>query len=78
MVVVVDYSAAVPTLSTSIRARLTPHRLQHKFEVELKDGTRQTRLSTLCEYGSTDPSGYSAMAKLGENPQWNELLLWLI
>ncbi|KIH94578.1 saccharopine dehydrogenase (NADP+, L-glutamate forming) [Sporothrix brasiliensis 5110] len=38
--------------------------LQHKFEVELADGTKQTRLSTLCEYGSTDPSGYSAMAKL--------------
>ncbi|PKS12451.1 hypothetical protein jhhlp_000657 [Lomentospora prolificans] len=38
--------------------------LQHKFEVELKDGTKQTRLSTLCEYGSTDPNGYSAMAKL--------------
>ncbi|KAH7326020.1 saccharopine dehydrogenase [Stachybotrys elegans] len=38
--------------------------LQHKFEVELKDGTRQTRLSTLCEYGSSDPNGYSAMAKL--------------
>lgn len=36
--------------------------LQHKFEVEMKDGTRQTRLSTLCEYG--DPKGYSAMAKL--------------
>ena len=36
--------------------------LQHKFEVELKDGTKQTRLSTLCEYGN--PSGYSAMAKL--------------
>ncbi|CAK7566655.1 MAG: saccharopine dehydrogenase (NADP+, L-glutamate-forming) [Sporothrix epigloea] len=38
--------------------------LQHKFEVELKDGTKQTRLSTLCEYGSTKPGGYSAMAKL--------------
>ncbi|KAL3423908.1 saccharopine dehydrogenase [Phlyctema vagabunda] len=36
--------------------------LQHKFEVELKDGTKQTRTSTLCEYGS--PGGYSAMAKL--------------
>ncbi len=41
-------------------------RLQHKFEVELKDGTKQTRTSTLCEYGSTEPGGYSAMAKLGE------------
>ncbi|OAA61623.1 saccharopine dehydrogenase [Niveomyces insectorum RCEF 264] len=38
--------------------------LQHKFEVELKDGTKQTRLSTLVEYGSTEPGGYSAMAKL--------------
>ncbi|PYH99839.1 saccharopine dehydrogenase [Aspergillus ellipticus CBS 707.79] len=38
--------------------------LQHKFEVELKDGTKQTRTSTLVEYGSTEPSGYSAMAKL--------------
>ncbi|KAL5362622.1 saccharopine dehydrogenase [Aspergillus floccosus] len=38
--------------------------LQHKFEVELKDGTKQTRTSTLVEYGSTDPNGYSAMAKL--------------
>lgn len=41
--------------------------LQHKFEVELKDGTKQTRRSTLCEYGSTEPGGYSAMAKLGEH-----------
>ncbi|KAF4592440.1 saccharopine dehydrogenase [Ophiocordyceps camponoti-floridani] len=38
--------------------------LQHKFQVELKDGTKQTRLSTLCEYGSSEPGGYSAMAKL--------------
>ncbi|KAK1768006.1 Saccharopine dehydrogenase [Phialemonium atrogriseum] len=38
--------------------------LQHKFGVELKDGTKQTRLSTLCDYGSTEPGGYSAMAKL--------------
>ncbi|KAH8588088.1 saccharopine dehydrogenase [Bisporella sp. PMI_857] len=38
--------------------------LQHKFEVELKDGSKQTRLSTLCEYGSAEPGGYSAMAKL--------------
>ncbi|KAL1836013.1 hypothetical protein VTK73DRAFT_5232 [Phialemonium thermophilum] len=41
--------------------------LQHKFEVELKDGTKQTRLSTLVEYGSTEPGGYSAMAKLGRS-----------
>ncbi|WYZ39940.1 hypothetical protein EsH8_IV_000281 [Colletotrichum jinshuiense] len=38
--------------------------LQHKFEVELKDGSKQTRLSTLVDYGSTEPNGYSAMAKL--------------
>jgi len=38
--------------------------LQHKFGVELKDGTQQTRTSTLIEYGSTEPNGYSAMAKL--------------
>jgi saccharopine dehydrogenase (NADP+, L-glutamate forming) len=36
--------------------------LQHKFEIEHADGTRETRTSTLCEYG--DPKGYSAMAKL--------------
>ncbi|KAL4786224.1 saccharopine dehydrogenase [Aspergillus varians] len=38
--------------------------LQHKFEVELNDGTKQTRTSTLVEYGSNEPAGYSAMAKL--------------
>ncbi|KAG0033716.1 saccharopine dehydrogenase (NADP+, L-glutamate-forming) [Podila clonocystis] len=36
--------------------------LQHKFEVELKDGTRQTRTSTVLEYGN--PDGASAMARL--------------
>ena len=36
--------------------------LQHKFEIEHKDGKHETRTSTLCEYG--DPTGYSAMAKL--------------
>jgi saccharopine dehydrogenase (NADP+, L-glutamate forming) len=36
--------------------------LQHKFEIEHADGSRETRTSTLCEYG--DPKGYSAMAKL--------------
>jgi saccharopine dehydrogenase (NADP+, L-glutamate forming) len=36
--------------------------LQHKFEIENKDGSRVTRTSTLAEYG--DPNGYSAMAKL--------------
>ncbi|OTA89974.1 hypothetical protein M434DRAFT_14247 [Hypoxylon sp. CO27-5] len=38
--------------------------LQHKFEVELKAGTKQTRTSTFCEYGSIEPGGYSAMAKI--------------
>jgi saccharopine dehydrogenase (NADP+, L-glutamate forming) len=36
--------------------------LQHKFEIEHKEGKKETRTSTLCEYG--DPRGYSAMAKL--------------
>lgn len=35
--------------------------LQHRFEIELKDGSRQTRTSTLVEYG--DPNKYTAMAK---------------
>ncbi|GKZ25729.1 saccharopine dehydrogenase [NADP(+), L-glutamate-forming] [Aspergillus brasiliensis] len=35
--------------------------LQHKFEIEHKDGQKETRTSTLCEYGV--PGGYSAMAK---------------
>jgi saccharopine dehydrogenase (NADP+, L-glutamate forming) len=39
--------------------------LQHKFEIENKDGSRQTRTSTLCEYGApTGSGGYSAMARL--------------
>lgn len=36
--------------------------LQHKFEVELKDGRRETRTSTLVENG--DPKGFTAMARL--------------
>jgi saccharopine dehydrogenase (NADP+, L-glutamate forming) len=36
--------------------------LQHKFLIENKDGSKETRTSTLAEYG--DPKGYSAMAKL--------------
>ncbi|KAM0285989.1 hypothetical protein ACHAQH_001178 [Verticillium albo-atrum] len=36
--------------------------LQHKFIIEHKSGERETRTSTLVEYG--DPAGYSAMAKL--------------
>ncbi|KAF8427252.1 Saccharopine dehydrogenase [Tirmania nivea] len=36
--------------------------LQHKFEIELVDGKRETRTSTLVDYGV--PGGYSSMAKL--------------
>ena len=36
--------------------------LQHKFEIEHMNGKKETRTSTLCEYGN--PAGYSAMAKL--------------
>jgi saccharopine dehydrogenase (NADP+, L-glutamate forming) len=36
--------------------------LQHKFDIEWKDGSKETRTSTLLDYG--DPSGYSSMAKL--------------
>jgi len=36
--------------------------LQHKFGIEHKDGSKETRTSLLCEYGH--PKGYSAMAKL--------------
>ncbi|MCJ1304949.1 Saccharopine dehydrogenase [NADP(+), L-glutamate-forming] [Hypocenomyce scalaris] len=36
--------------------------LQHKFEIVHKDGRKETRTSTLVDYG--DPNGYSAMAKL--------------
>jgi saccharopine dehydrogenase (NADP+, L-glutamate forming) len=35
--------------------------LQHRFEIELKDGTSQTRTSTLVEFGKV--GGFSAMAK---------------
>lgn len=39
--------------------------LQHNFEIENKDGSRDTITSTLCEYGAPIGSGgYSAMAKL--------------
>ncbi|KAI0449015.1 Apo Saccharopine reductase [Xylaria acuta] len=39
--------------------------LQHKFVIENKAGSRETRTSTLCEYGAPVGSGgYSAMAKL--------------
>ncbi|OAT03013.1 saccharopine dehydrogenase (NADP+, L-glutamate forming) [Blastomyces dermatitidis ER-3] len=36
--------------------------LQHRFEIEHADGSKETRTSTLCDYG--DPNGYSSMAKL--------------
>ncbi|KAM0466834.1 hypothetical protein ACHAPV_000343 [Trichoderma viride] len=36
--------------------------LQHKFEIEHKDGSRETRTSTLVDYGN--PEGYSSMARL--------------
>ena len=36
--------------------------LQHKFEIEHADGRRETRTSTLCDFGEI--GGYSAMAKL--------------
>ena len=36
--------------------------LQHKFGIEHKGGRKETRTSTLVEYG--DPKGYSAMARL--------------
>ncbi|KAF2128376.1 saccharopine dehydrogenase-like protein [Dothidotthia symphoricarpi CBS 119687] len=36
--------------------------LQHKFEIENKDGSKVIRTSTLADYG--DPKGYSSMAKL--------------
>jgi len=36
--------------------------LQHRFEIENKDGSKVVRTETLAEYG--DPKGYSAMAKL--------------
>jgi saccharopine dehydrogenase (NADP+, L-glutamate forming) len=36
--------------------------LQHRFEIEHVGGKKETRTSTLVEYG--DPKGYSAMAKL--------------
>ena len=39
--------------------------LQHKFEIEHKDGQKEMRTSTLCNYGEPEGSGgYSAMARL--------------
>ena len=40
--------------------------LQHKFEIEWKDSRKETRTSTLCDYG--DPKGYSSMARLVGTP----------
>lgn len=36
--------------------------LQHRFEITHANGAKETRTSTLCEYGN--PEGYTAMAKL--------------
>jgi len=36
--------------------------LQHKFEIENKDGSKETRTSTLLDYGV--PGGVSSMARL--------------
>lgn len=39
--------------------------LQHLFEIQNKDGSKETIASTLCEYGAPVGSGgYTAMAKL--------------
>ena len=39
--------------------------LQHKFEIEHKDGSKEMRTSTLCDYGEPEGSGgYSVMARL--------------
>lgn len=37
---------------------------KHHFEIENKDGNKDTITSTLCEYGAPIRSGYTAMAKL--------------
>jgi hypothetical protein len=58
--------------------------LQHNFEIENKDGSRDTITSTLCEYGSPIGSGlYLAMAKLvgipcrvGESSNVATIFLW--
>ena len=39
--------------------------LQHKFEIEHKDGRKEMRTSTLVDYGEPEGSGgYSSMARL--------------
>ncbi|KAI9891300.1 MAG: Saccharopine dehydrogenase [NADP(+), L-glutamate-forming] [Vezdaea aestivalis] len=40
--------------------------LQHKFDIEWKNGDKEQRTSTLVDYG--DPKGYSAMARLVGTP----------
>ena len=45
---------------------LTDCTLQHKVDIELADGTKQVRSSTIPECGGTEPGGYQGMAKLGE------------
>ncbi|KAF4632354.1 hypothetical protein G7Y89_g5770 [Cudoniella acicularis] len=42
--------------------------LQHKFEIENKDGSKETRTSTLIEYG--DPKGGTHPQRLPEDSQW--------
>ena len=56
----------IPKLLSKVILRITDLvMLQHKFEIENKDGSKETRTSTLCEYGAPIGSGgYSAMAKL--------------
>ena len=49
--------------------------LQHTFEIEHKDGRKETRTSTLCEYG--DPQGYSAMARTVGIPCGTAVMLCL-
>ena len=56
--------------------------LQHKFEIEHKDGRKETKTSTLCEYGAPVGTGrYSAMQKLvgitcgvGKSPRYLKTL----
>ena len=39
--------------------------LQHKFEIQHKDGSKEMRTATLCDYGEPEGSGgYSVMARL--------------
>lgn len=42
--------------------------LQHKFGIENKDGSKETRTSTLVDYGAPTGEGYSSMAKLVGTP----------